>query len=406
MRTMDYRHASFTLHHVLLIFVLSIPMTEAGLITPPIPAHILHLPTSTKLGGVAYPNPPPPPPTRIPDLRRRQTTDTLGWSDPSTCNVGVCDSGQYCTVFTSSTSASIVPGRENLLLPNIMPRQHRTPNVVRFPRYIFRWHSVLVPPFSHPASPRFLLTENSGTSFPYCSSRYFQYGYGLGTFLELDCWKTRNGAAETTILNPSWRLYATHTEPEKGPLPTTTYEIPSSTAESSTPPATSTQVLLSSLVQAGNNKPTMQAGTIAGIAIGCIVSVALCAVGILLLWARLRRVPSVPPPQQQAIQVQENYEPKDEDEGEVGRRFSAAPVYQPQQQYWPGQEGGGTEVWNPQMGPVEVSGERPGDERSTVERGHRPPVEERSPVERGYRLPVEERGYRIPLTGEERAVYM
>jgi len=45
-------------------------------------------------------------PTSIPELRRqlkRQNSpfDTLGWKDPSTCNVGVCDSGTRSTVFVS-----------------------------------------------------------------------------------------------------------------------------------------------------------------------------------------------------------------------------------------------------------------------------------------------------------------
>jgi hypothetical protein len=43
-------------------------------------------------------------PTPIPELRRqlrRQESDSLGWNDPSTCNVGVCD-GTYCTVFAGN----------------------------------------------------------------------------------------------------------------------------------------------------------------------------------------------------------------------------------------------------------------------------------------------------------------
>ncbi|KAF8541738.1 hypothetical protein BDD12DRAFT_828344 [Trichophaea hybrida] len=393
---MFYRHTSNTIHHVLLIFVLAIPMTEAGLITPPVPAHNSHLPTSTKLGGVACLNPPPPPPTHIPDLRRRQTTDTLGWSDPATCNVGVCDSGQYCTVFTSSSSASIIPGvccAKSRICSSMTSCIDNTAHLMS---------SISLGIYSGG-------TVFCGTSFPYCSSRYFQYGYGLGTFLEIDCWKTRDGAAEITILNPSWRLYATHTAPEKGPLPTTTYEIPSSSfsLSSSGPPATSTEILLSSFVTAGNSKPPIQAGTIAGIAIGCIAVVALCVVGILLLWSKLKRVSSVRPLQQQTGQVVENNEPKEEDEGEGGMRYSVVPAYQvqqPQQQYWPAQGEGA--AWNPGMGPVEVSAERPGDERSAVESGYRPPVEERLPVERGYMTPEEERGYRLPLTGEERAIYL
>jgi hypothetical protein len=43
-------------------------------------------------------------PTPIPELRRqlrRQVSDSLGWNNPSTCNVGVCDglTDTYCTVF-------------------------------------------------------------------------------------------------------------------------------------------------------------------------------------------------------------------------------------------------------------------------------------------------------------------
>jgi hypothetical protein len=42
-------------------------------------------------------------PTPMPELRRqlrRQASDSLGWNNPSTCNVGICnDSDSYCTVF-------------------------------------------------------------------------------------------------------------------------------------------------------------------------------------------------------------------------------------------------------------------------------------------------------------------
>ncbi|KAF8541737.1 hypothetical protein BDD12DRAFT_828341 [Trichophaea hybrida] len=109
MRTMKYRYASHKLHHVLLLLAVdAIPMTEAELITHSMPSPSLRppLPSSTKLGGVVIH---PPPPTVTPDLRRRQAsvTDTLGWSDSSTCNIGVCDSGQYCTVFSAAPLANV-----------------------------------------------------------------------------------------------------------------------------------------------------------------------------------------------------------------------------------------------------------------------------------------------------------
>lgn len=43
-------------------------------------------------------------PTPMPELRKqlkRQVSDSLGWNNPSTCNLGVCDATEYCTVFTS-----------------------------------------------------------------------------------------------------------------------------------------------------------------------------------------------------------------------------------------------------------------------------------------------------------------
>ena len=151
---------------------------------------------------------------------------------------------------------------------------------------------------------------------------YYQYGYGLGTFFYLDCGDI---SVSTTTRNPSWALYASETNPAKGPMPTTT---PSSTetpsdlvkaAPSSTAPAP-----LSPALAAKSN--SLSGGTIAGIIIGSIIAIALAVAAIMVIWFKLRTANSNP-------QVVSQFQPK--------VSMSPAPVYSssgpqsPQTPVWP-----------------------------------------------------------------------
>jgi hypothetical protein len=91
-----------------------------------------------------------------------------------------------------------------------------------------------------------------------------QYGYGQGTFLNLHC---ANISYSTTSRNPSWALYASETNPAKGPMPTI---IPSSTKKSN----------------------ALSAGAIAGIVIGSIIAVGLAVAAITVIWFKLRKTNS------------------------------------------------------------------------------------------------------------------
>ncbi|KAF8244634.1 hypothetical protein K440DRAFT_635857 [Wilcoxina mikolae CBS 423.85] len=319
-------------HHVLFAAFL-FPMTSATLITQPIPAMPSPSPYSiasstipTKQGGIAcagrYVQPTP-----VPELRRRQ--QSLGWNDPPTCNVGVCDSGQYCTVFaTESARGDFVKGvccakyvvdisdglvryrLIHLIVGEYVHLLHHASTKRRTPRAQYRWGCTQAARYSGHISltssvrNKIDILSYSGTSFPFCSSRYFQYGYGFGTFIDLDCWKTRLPPNElsTTILNPSWKLYAVNTNPEKGPLPTTTFtdlstSVPTSVETSAVQTETSTSSPnLTILVPQSGGTKAIPAGTIASIAIGCIGALALCAVAVMLVWFMLRAHNPPPPP--------------------------------------------------------------------------------------------------------------
>ncbi|KAF8541735.1 hypothetical protein BDD12DRAFT_908417 [Trichophaea hybrida] len=219
------------------------------------------------------------PPTPAPELRR-QVTDTLGWSDPSTCNVGVCAINRYCIVFTSdglraNTATGMCCGQARSNCPSM---------------------HVCVPYSSHSLGP--LLsnsnyrvidgTQYCGTSYRECMTVYYEYGWGLGTFLLMNC---ATSAVLTTYRNPSWMLYATETNPAKGPMPTI---ISSSTSTSST--ATSQPQTSAAPTPTSTGKGTgLPIGAIAGIAIGGIVAIGLCIVGIMLLRSRLRSNNEPPP---------------------------------------------------------------------------------------------------------------
>jgi hypothetical protein len=86
-----------------------------------------------------------------------------------------------------------------------------------------------------------------------------------------------------TSLNPSWELYATETNPEKGPMPTTTLN-----AGRSTPETTGTTSTMSPTPSRGIHTG-LAAGAIAGIVIGSIVAIVLGIVAIMVVRSKLRR---------------------------------------------------------------------------------------------------------------------
>jgi hypothetical protein len=85
-----------------IVAVLAPPLVLAAPQEIPSPSSYPRLATSTMHtdddGG---PNAVDMQPTPVPELRkhlRRQASDSLGWNNPSTCNVGICRG--YCTVFS------------------------------------------------------------------------------------------------------------------------------------------------------------------------------------------------------------------------------------------------------------------------------------------------------------------
>jgi len=84
-----------------IVAVLVPPFASAAPQEVPSPCSYPWVPTSTVHFNDGVPSPVDMQPTPIPELRRqlrRQVSDSLGWNDPSTCNVGVC-TDSYCTVF-------------------------------------------------------------------------------------------------------------------------------------------------------------------------------------------------------------------------------------------------------------------------------------------------------------------
>jgi len=72
-----------------------------------------HISATSYAAHSAYPDlaPTPIPELRLRDVNERRQLDTLGMNDPSTCNVGVCASSLYCTVFGDNPiTASTVMG--------------------------------------------------------------------------------------------------------------------------------------------------------------------------------------------------------------------------------------------------------------------------------------------------------
>jgi hypothetical protein len=84
-----------------IVAVLVPPFASAAPQEVPSPCSYPWVPTSTVHFNDGVPSPVDMQPTPIPELRRqlrRQVSNSLGWNDPSTCNVGVC-TDSYCTVF-------------------------------------------------------------------------------------------------------------------------------------------------------------------------------------------------------------------------------------------------------------------------------------------------------------------
>ncbi|KAF8538094.1 hypothetical protein BDD12DRAFT_886083 [Trichophaea hybrida] len=220
------------------------------------------------------------PPTRIPELLKRQVSDSLGWNNPSTCNVGICPSTRSCIVFTSDgIRATTVTG----MCCNI---GGNCPSM----------HACL--PYSNHTMPmstdsNYMVisgTQYCGSTYPYCYSSFYEYGWGLGTFLALGC---QNSYSELiTTRNPSWYLYATEANPAKGPMPTITTDTMRNKEKSLT--IVESESLRSTNVQTASppvpvKRDHLPIGPIAGIVIGSIVAIGLCAVGIMVLLSKLRR---------------------------------------------------------------------------------------------------------------------
>ncbi|KAF8539156.1 hypothetical protein BDD12DRAFT_839282 [Trichophaea hybrida] len=216
-------------------------------------------------------------PTPIPELRRqlkRQTSDSLGWNNPSTCNIGVCAAFDICTVFTSDgLRANTATG----MCCESVGACSSFHVCIDYSSHSFSTLSAGAVQSG---------TGYCGTSYPYCRSTYYGYGWGSGTFLYIACGKISSAALST--LNPSWKLYVDETNPGKGPMstitinPQTNVSSPPSIGATLTPTSTPIPYKLS-------------AGAIAGIVIGSIVIIALSVVGIMVVQSRLRRSDQMQP---------------------------------------------------------------------------------------------------------------
>jgi hypothetical protein len=100
----------------------------------------------------------------------------------------------------------------------------------------------------------------------------------------IGCWNGSNTVRLTSFRNPLWYLYATETNPAKGPLPVT---VKASSTESSTSSSAEPIVTASPKVQ--QNGITMPIGAIAGIAIGCIVAIVVGIIVVIAFRSKIRR---------------------------------------------------------------------------------------------------------------------
>ncbi|KAF8244411.1 hypothetical protein K440DRAFT_609698 [Wilcoxina mikolae CBS 423.85] len=213
-------------------------------------------------------------PTAQPELRprflRRQLSNSLdlGINDPSTCNVGVCDEGTYCTVFRGfSIDAALVTG---LCLAN----GARLTSFTECQDYTSTSGSDKI---SISTGQIISGTSFCGASYPYCSSRYVQTGYGVGTFLWRDCWNNTD-ASSSTILNPSWRLYADTSSTESITSGTSATSSITAGPTATTPAAESTS--------SGEKITPLSPGAIAGISIGCIIVATLGVAAVMVVWSK------------------------------------------------------------------------------------------------------------------------
>jgi len=127
-----------------------------------------------------------------------------------------------------------------------------------------------------------------------------QYGWGLGTFVEIDCYNQTIGqTAATTFRNPSWKLYATITNPAKGPVPDiVTYSSSSVDVSSSS----TVSALPTSTAARGGGTQGISTGAIAGIAVGGVVAIALCVGAIMAIRYCMRKPQQLPQQQQGMLQ--------------------------------------------------------------------------------------------------------
>ncbi|KAF8534996.1 hypothetical protein BDD12DRAFT_857464 [Trichophaea hybrida] len=280
-------------------------------------------------------------PTPMPELRirqevRRQQPDSLGWNDPSTCNIGVCASSKYCTVFGNNLSTAdtvvgicCVPGPACRMRTSCVDLASHSISTIGTQLAIYNDGTVFC-----------------GTSYPYCSSRFVEYGYGLGTFVDVDCYNQNIGKMTTTTRNPSWRLYATETDPKKGPSPTTIYESSSSFVSST--------LVSSSLSSTGTRTRGVSTGAIAGIAVGGIAAIALCVGAIFAVRSFLKKPQPPKQPPQQLLQQQgglayRGYQTKEIEQGSPALMYASEVLHgtgynAPQWQGYNAQQGQGNNV--------------------------------------------------------------
>ncbi|KAF8542152.1 hypothetical protein BDD12DRAFT_826380 [Trichophaea hybrida] len=220
-------------------------------------------------------------PTAQPELRprflRRQLSGSLdlGTNDPSTCNVGVCAKGTYCTVFRGfSIDAALVTG---LCLAN----GARLTSFTECQDYTSTSRGEII---SRPTGQIISGTSFCGPAYPYCSSRYVQTGYGIGTFLWRDCWNN-TGAEFSTILNPSWRLYADASLTESISSGTSV----TSSGTSATSSNTVGSAVSSPVESSASKRTTLSPSAIAGLSIGCIIAATLGVAGIMVVWSKTHK---------------------------------------------------------------------------------------------------------------------
>ncbi|KAF8541754.1 hypothetical protein BDD12DRAFT_828304 [Trichophaea hybrida] len=298
------------MHHLLLAIFLPLVLTEP-LRPRPSPSYYPHIASTSRDTPSACLNiaPTPVPELRHRNLQQRQVPDSLGWNDPLTCNVGVCASSLYCTVFGTPSAVTdavvgvcCVAGPSCPLRTSCVDLASHTISTIGTQLAVYTNGTIFC-----------------GTSYPYCSSRFVKYGYGLGTFVDVDCYNKQIGQMTNTVLNPSWRLYATETNPAKGPRPSITYTTESTTAPSSS--MTASTATAAPTATASPGKQGLSTGAIAGIAVGGIATIALCVLAVIAV-RHFLKAPTPPPPA--PMVYQEKQQP-----------MSPAPVYTQQQGYYP-----------------------------------------------------------------------